>query len=191
LAEQTGNAVPEQAGNKAAAIAKKRRNSALFRAFPDCRFDARPMPGGIARRLTESLPGLSPAGFSAIARRLPARLRLIESRKHYMPGFIYMGRHIAALVQLFVPYWFRLSLRHYAALARAGLGNQAARGLNMAKLVLGIALYAIAIAFILSAMAIAPDMQWPGNSVEIMAAGLLIIGLIAKLGGSIMILSIK
>lgn len=46
-AERNGNAVAEQAGNKVTAIAKKRRISALFRAFPDCRFDARPIPGGL------------------------------------------------------------------------------------------------------------------------------------------------
>lgn len=59
----------------------------------------------------------------------------------------------------------------------------------MAKLILGVVLYAIAFAFIYSAIAIAPDMQWPSTDLERIAASLLLAGFAAKLGGAIAILS--
>ena len=59
----------------------------------------------------------------------------------------------------------------------------------MGKLILGVVLYAIAFAFIYSAIAIAPNMQWPSTDLERIAASLLLAGFAAKLGGAIAILS--
>ena len=61
----------------------------------------------------------------------------------------------------------------------------------MVNMAFGIVLYAIAFACFYLATSIAPDMQWPSNDVESMAAGLLVIGCIAKLGGAASILRLK
>ena len=61
----------------------------------------------------------------------------------------------------------------------------------MVNMAFSIVLYAIAFACFYLATSIAPDMQWPSNDVESMAAGLLVIGGFAKLGGLASILSVK
>lgn len=61
----------------------------------------------------------------------------------------------------------------------------------MAIKALGFGLYAIAFACFYLATSIAPNMQWPSNDIESIAAGLLVIGCIAKLGGAIAILRLK
>lgn len=62
-------------------------------------------------------------------------------------------------------------------------------GLTMAKLAIGLGLYAIAFAAFYAATSIAPDMTWPRTNAEFMAAQLLAIGALAKCGGLVALLS--
>lgn len=59
----------------------------------------------------------------------------------------------------------------------------------MVKLVIGLALYAIAFAAFYAAFSIAPDMTWPRTDAEFLATQLLVIGGIAKCLGLAAILS--
>jgi hypothetical protein len=59
----------------------------------------------------------------------------------------------------------------------------------MAKMIVGLALYAIAFAALYTAFDIAPDMTWPRTDAEFLAAQLLVIGGLAKCFGLAVILS--